>query len=93
MPSFMKEVYGDPGHPEYTNYITLCKRGCPVCGHRLFQKGTFAIGLVMCEAVSSCCMEYEYDGHGGWKVNEKGKPGKRNTRFLPDPIPKYTKKR
>jgi hypothetical protein len=91
MPSFMKEYYGDPKHPEYDNFKKLSRKGCPMCGNRLFQKGGFAIGLVMCESVNSCCREYEYDGHGGWKVGPDGKAGVKNTRFVPPPMPKYSK--
>ena len=88
-----KQFYGDVNHPEHGNFIKLSRRGCPKCGGRLFQKGAIPVGLVMCESVSSCCMEYEYNGDGGWCIDVDGNAGVKNPRFLPDPMPKYRKRR
>jgi len=80
MPSFMRPDYGDPSHPEYERYMSLVKKGCPLCGNRLLSRGT-KIGIVYCDDVHNCAREFLYDGKGGWYKGEDGKPGYINERF------------
>lgn len=76
MPAFMKEYYGDPKHPEYKRFIALAAEGCPRCRNgRLYQKGAWPIGLVMCGEAQNCCYVYQYDGNGGWVIGEDGRAG------------------
>lgn len=80
MPAYMKDFY-TPDHPGYKQYIDLVKKGCPKCGGRLFNSNLWPIGLVYCDDVHACAMEYQYNDDGGWVVDENGQPGKLNERF------------
>ena len=84
MPSYMKEYYGVPEHPEYGRFIELASQGCPRCRRgTLYQKGAWPIGLVMCENTIGCCYVFQYNGEGGWVLDDEGKPGVYDESYKP----------
>ena len=80
MSALDKEFYIE-GHPGYKQFMDLVKKGCPRCGNRLMQRGVWPIGLVHCDNVHECAMEFQYDDNGNWVVGPDGKPGHLEERF------------